>query len=607
MKSRIGWNGCWVAVGLALASLPAVSATIDCTVAPAFSIVTEGESVQLSAVCTGGTGGSPVSTVNWKMNGVSVTGDVDVSTYGVGKAINYTTPVSVGINSEIQDFTVVVTPVLNSGDTVSAINAARVVVKPSSAAVAAASSLPDPTTPKIAECGSANLTATSLMPSGTSQCKAGSKPAIAVSGPDAFTWSCLSLTGGAEANCYALRGFNVLAVEGTNPGEGAITSLHPQAVAKGATGTVSVNMTNVSFSPTFVSPCGGTQTGNNFTTGPVTTGDCTVTVNYTNTPINGLCGTANTAFDVTGRTEQPDADLCSSGTYADVADTDLVWKWACNGNNIGGATNASCDAPKQYNVTATPAANGKVDNSSVAVVKAVKAGSTTSFSIVANTGYGISSVQGVGCTVTNTSGSTYTTSAISGICTISASFTPQVVSLTDPGVGKGLWVPTPANNTWIADQSGPNLGTSSYVPGCLNGIYPPSASSTGCGGQSSYTGVIFGTTTSTTFAFGSGNVLGLRYVSKPTAGTSIKSFLVGSGDGGNVGYSMKLWLSSSPTATYDATATNCKITSATQPYIITGPGYCSITPNTTYYLKLSVDTACPNCRFKIIEGSSDFN
>jgi len=90
------------------------------------------------------------------------------------------------------------------------------------------------------------------------------------------------------------------------------------------------------------------------------------------------------------------------------------------------------------------------------------------------------------------------------------------------------------------------------------------------------------------------------------AGSMAKGLTISSGDGGNVGYAMKVWLSTSPTSTFDSTSDACKNNSTTQPYIITGPGYCPITPNTKYYLFMSVDEDASNLRYKVHEGSSDF-
>lgn len=177
----------------------------------------------------------------------------------------------------------------------------------------------------------------------------------------------------------------------------------------------------------------------------------------------------------------------------------------------------------------------------------------------------------------------------------------------DPGIGTGLWIPPNTTNRLVADQSGPTeLFTTSYVPGCLNGIFPPTASGSGCGGKSSFAGYINGSYY--VFSFGSGRILSIRYLSKVNAGASIKYFTMSSGDGGSVGQSVKLWLSSSPNSNYEEiTGTDCKSTSTTQPWIITGPGHCSINPNTLYYLNIKIDEACETCKYKIQEAASDFN
>lgn len=148
----------------------------------------------------------------------------------------------------------------------------------------------------------------------------------------------------------------------------------------------------------------------------------------------------------------------------------------------------------------------------------------------------------------------------------------------------------------IADQSGPNASyLSSYVPGCLNGDYITSSWNTGCGANASFGG----------FAFGSGRTLGLRYISKPGAGTKVKYFTFASADGGGTG-SLKVWLSPSPTASYEATSAACKSTSTRQPYIATGPGYCTIIADGRYYLFMSTDRADTNLRYLVNENASDF-
>lgn len=460
LKSKLS-----VAIAIGLLSGPALAAEISCPITPAYSIITEGQTLQLTAECTGGV----LASIDWKMGGTSVTGVVPLTGYLAGNPIKYTTPVGLGDANETQEFTFTVEGVPSGGDTFVASTSAKVVVKPSSAVVALAKGVAiDPAAPtkKVdATCGTADGTTVATMPTSTAQCASGSTVTLPVSGPQYFTWSCLSLTGGAEASCYALRQGYVAPVEQT----------------------------------TTVGTC-GSSSGQTLSVKPTT----------------NLCGaTTTTPVVATGST---------------------AYTWTCTGSNTAVTSDdASCSAT-------------------------------------------------IATTVSNP---------------------PPSSSSDDPGIGSGLWVPPNTTNRVVADQSGSTTQyLTSYVPGCLNGLYITTASASGCGGMASYTGNINGT--DYTFAFGSGKVLTLRYKAKSTAGTSVKYFTLASGDGGNVGQSVKVWLSTNPAATYDATSSACKSTSTTQPYVLTGPGYCPVTPNATYYLSMSIDTACTTCRYKVEEGASDF-
>ena len=117
--------------------------------------------------------------------------------------------------------------------------------------------------------------------------------------------------------------------------------------------------------------------------------------------------------------------------------------------------------------------------------------------------------------------------------------------------------------------------------------------------------------TNSGFYFGSAKVMGLRFTPKAGAGAVKKWFRVSSGDGGNVGQSVKVWLSTSPTANYDDAmpSASCKTTSTATPIIFTGPGYCPIDTTKKYYLFMSVDAAAANpatWRYKVDEVSADF-
>ncbi|MHB1402299.1 MAG: InlB B-repeat-containing protein [Thiobacillus sp.] len=564
----------WMAIAIGLLSGPALAAT-SCLITPAYSIITEGQSLQLTAVCTG----DQLTSIDWKMDAVSVTGSVSLTDYVAGEPIKYTTPVGLGDAKETQEFVFTVGGGPATVDTTSA----RVVVKPSSAVLALAKIGSTANTNKTpGACGTADGSAVTAMPTGTAQCATGSVVALPISGPQSFTWSCLSLTGGAEASCYAMRGYTVTATAGTN---GSISPA-TQGVTSG--GTASVSATPATGYSAVISGCGGTQSGNNFTTGPVTA-NCTVTANFTNAPVTGTCGSA---AGVT-TTSAPSANLCTTGSASAVSTATASYGWSCAGAN--GGTTASCTAPHAFTVSTTAGANGSISPS-----KDVVGNTSTTFTVAPATGYA-ASVSGCGGSL---SGGTYTTGPITAACTVTASFAQQTVSLTDPG--SGLWVPPNTTNRVIADQSGPTAAyLSSYIPGCLNGSYITSSWNTGCGANSSFTGTVSGTSTTTTFAFGAERVLGLRYMSKSTAGTTLRYFTLASADGGNTG-TMSVWLSDSPTATYAETSSACKSTSTSQPYVITGPGYCPIVANKRYYLFMSTARTDAGLRYLVNEGSADF-
>jgi hypothetical protein len=566
---------------IALGIVGGFTNALACTVTPD-SILTEGQTLQLTADC----GANLVKTINWKMAvggnpAVTLTGDVDLA-QAVAKKINYTIPVELA-SSGTSFYTFSVTGTYDDTTTFSTTDPAKVVVKPASTAIAVVQST---TTPVPGACGTTPGAAVQSMPAGTDQCSAG-KAALAISGPTSFTWSCLGLNGGAEANCYAMRGYTVSATVGPN---GSLVGISPVGggVAAGGTATITVQPA-ANYSASFSSQCGGAQSGNTFTTGPVS-GNCTVSATFSDTPVAGVCGSAN------GVTTNPvpSANLCSSGTASAVASGTAAYTWSCAGLN-GGST-SSCSAPRSYTVNATAGANGSISPAS----REVNGNTTTTFTVTPNAGY-MASVSGCGGAL---NGGTYSTAAITAACTVSATFSVITVSTTDPGIGAGLWVPPNMATRTVADQSGDATWKLSYVPGCLNGLTATSSSS-GCAGQTSYTGTIAGTTSSRTVTMGSPNELVLRYKSTPTAGSSVKYIRTRSYDGGNVGVNMRVWLSADPTATYESAAAACKQTSSRTPMVITGPGYCPISPNTTYYYGMDYDITT-GLRFSVDETGADF-
>lgn len=583
-------NQLWVAISLGILSGPALAANIDCTVNPVNSILTEGQTLQLQADCNGA-----LASINWLMDGVSVTGDVTLSGHMSGAPIFYTTPVGLG-GANAFNFTVTGVPLDDNTDDFGTSTTARVTVMPSSAVVAKAADATNaaPTTPVDAVCGNANSGFVTEMPTNGDKCdhRYGT-PALWVTGPTGFTWSCLSLNGGAEANCSATRGFTVTASAGAH---GSVSPL-TQGVAAG--GTVTVTATPDSgYGTSWSSTCGsGSANGNSYTTSAVNA-NCTVTASFAE-GVPGDCGSAHGTWSIS----EPAANLCDAGSSTSVTAGTNAFTWTCTG--VGTGAPASCSAPRAYTVTAT-ATGGTVSPAS----KNAAYNGTAQFTVTPDTTGHVASAGGT-CPTGTLSGTTYTTGQITASCTVSFTFAAQTVSTTDPGIGKGLWVPPSMSTRTVADQSGGSADKVSYVPGCLNGSMS-SNSNSGCSAKNSYDGTLYGTSTAHTVTFGgtgaanSGKQLVLRYKTTSTAGSSLKYIRVNGADGSsNLGVTMRVWLSTSPTATYDTVPAACKKTASTTPLIPTGPNYCPISPNTVYYFGMEYD-ATSALRFKVDETNADF-
>lgn len=175
----------------------------------------------------------------------------------------------------------------------------------------------------------------------------------------------------------------------------------------------------------------------------------------------------------------------------------------------------------------------------------------------------------------------------------------------DPGIGSGLWVPNGHPYLFVVDQSGTNI-TTSYIPGCLNGTMPGSSSWSGCAADRSFIAK------GVRIEIIAGNILSVRYMSRPNAGTSKKFFTLSGFDGGPTG-EVYVWLTENPLSSYEATDPKCKSYSATTPGIVTGVyklrtgetiTACPIKPNTVYYLNITTNHTFPN-GLKIFEDSSD--
>lgn len=495
------------ALALAFVSASAFAAPINCTVTPVHSIITEGQTLKLQADCNGA-----LTSINWSMDGASVTGDVSLASHAAGVPVYYTTPVGLG-GSNAFDFTVTGVPASGT-DNFAGATTARVFVKPSSAVITkAATTTSTPTASTNGLCGSVSGSTVSTLPSNGSLCQTG-KPSLIITGPSTMTWSCLGYSGGLEANCYVTKGVTyTIAVNNLNPSGGTYT-INPTSGQVGSGGTVTVTAQPGGSNVATISGCGGTQSGNTFTIASVTQ-TCTVSLNFSTQPvaINGACGSSS------GQTfsSPPTTNLCSSGTASSVLTGTSSYTWNCNGSN--GGANASCSA-------------------TIAV----------------------------------------------------ASAPPPTSGGNDPGTGS-WWAST---TRLIAGQTGTAADTLSYLPGCLNGATTTSGSS-GCALNASNEG----------FSFVAGNVMGIRYVAKANAGSTVRYHRISSGYGGAVGSGLKAWLSADPLATYENTPSACRNLAGSTLLVPTGPGYCTIVPGARYYLFLR-DDAGDASRYIVDETSADF-
>lgn len=398
----------WAAIALGI--LGGSTNALACVVSPD-SILTEGQTLQLVADCSGGVDGVlgtvKIKTINWKMavteggTPVTITGDITLN-QPQAKRVYYTIPAEL-TSSGSGEYWFSVTGVASDDASISTADKAKVVIKPASAVLSVAQA----TNPAVnGACGTTPGAALQSMPTGTAQCSTG-KAALAISGPASFTWSCLGLNGGAEANCYGVRGYTVTTSAGAN---GSVSS--SQGVAAGGTAIITAFPSTTAYSASFATgtTCPGTASGNTFAASPIST-NCTVNATFTNAPQTAACGSASGVATLTA----PSTGLCATGTLlGSVASGTGQFTWTCDGPN--GGTDASCTAPMQYTVTAALSGTGGTVNAPTS--KTVTHNGTTSFSVTPE-GTNVASASGCGASV---SGNTVTTGAVTGACTVTVSF-----------------------------------------------------------------------------------------------------------------------------------------------------------------------------------------
>jgi uncharacterized repeat protein (TIGR02543 family) len=216
--------------------------------------------------------------------------------------------------------------------------------------------------------------------------------------------------------CTATFTLNTYTVTFQTDGNGTIDGTTPQTIDHGGSATAVTANANSGYQFVNWTGTGGfvTTTSNPLAVSNVTA-DMTITANFTNSPVDGVCG----ADDGQTLTAAPTL-LCSAGDAAEVTGDGHPWNWDCTGAN--GGTTANCTAEIQtYTIEASAGANGNITPDTA---QTVDHGSAAEFTVTANEGYTASAGGTCGGSLI---GNTYTTNAVTADCTVVASFTADPI------------------------------------------------------------------------------------------------------------------------------------------------------------------------------------
>jgi filamentous hemagglutinin family protein len=212
-------------------------------------------------------------------------------------------------------------------------------------------------------------------------------------------------------------------------GNGAIAPSTPQTVNHGATTSFTLTPAANYHVANVAGTCGGTLTGNTYTTDPVNA-DCTVIASFaidTHTVTPSVTGGNGAIAPSTPQTVNHGATtsftLTPAANYhvANVAGT-------CGGTLTGNTyttdpVNADCTVIASFAIdthTVTPSVTGGNGAIAPSTPQTVNHGATTSFTLTPAANFHVANVAGT-CSGTLT-GSTYTTNAVTADCTVIASF-----------------------------------------------------------------------------------------------------------------------------------------------------------------------------------------
>jgi predicted extracellular nuclease len=267
-------------------------------------------------------------------------------------------------------------------------------------------------------------------------------------------------TAAVTADCSVAATFtlNSYSVTSSSGGNGTISPAM-QTINHGATAQFTVTP-DAGYTASVGGTCGGSQSGNTFTTAAIT-GPCSVAATFT---LNSYSVTSSSGGN---GTITPVMQTVNHGATAQFTVTPDAGYTASVGGTCGGslsgntfttaAITGACNVAttftlNTYQVSATAGANGVVSPAT----QSVNHGATAAVTITPDAGYVASISSTCGGSL---SGNTYTTAAVTGACSVAATFVPLVTfnivlegaqetpANNSAGVGSGTAVIDTVNNT----------------------------------------------------------------------------------------------------------------------------------------------------------------
>jgi hypothetical protein len=238
------------------------------------------------------------------------------------------------------------------------------------------------------------------------------------------------------------------------PSAGSGGSINPDSAFMVLSGKAAKFTITSNSGYTLVTPvggtCGGTLSGNTYTTNPITT-NCTVAATFTSIGGPSYTVTPSTPAGVgTGGTISPSGPVtvpsgntakftvtANSGYSVNSSGGSCVGSWSAGTQSnswiwTSVPITANCGVTFAFGTTVSTSAGtgGTISGGGTVVL-----GQTSKLTITPNSGYTIASVTGCGGTL---SGNTYATGAITAPCTVTATFTSTVNTRTVGGSVSGL-------------------------------------------------------------------------------------------------------------------------------------------------------------------------